>query len=232
MRWEERFQKDVIEWDVPNWSRAVDFWPLDEFAGKSLRVLELGARRGGLSLLFAKKGLADDGNIICSDLSGPSAEACVLHKKYHVENHISYAAVDAVKLDEQDAYDIICFKSVLGGIGHNDNKQAQKTAIHNCWRALKPGGYLLFAENLTSTRVHQALRRKFNAWGTSWRYITIDEALHFCQEFSRISYRCFGFFGTLGRNEGQRCVLGQVDRIFDRFLPERAKYIISVSAQK
>jgi len=36
----------------------------------------------------------------------------------------------------------------------------------------------------------------------------------------------------LGRNEKQRYALGHVDRVFDRFLPEGAKYIISVSAQK
>lgn len=151
MKWEKELQKDVIEWDVVNWSRAVSFWPLDELAGKSLRVLELGARRGGLSLLFAQMGIADDdGIIICSDLTGPSADARVLHEKYHAEDRVSYAAVDAVKFDERDAYDVICFKSVLGGIGYNDNRRA----------------------------------------------------------------------------------LGRLDQAFDRFLPEKEKYIISVSAQK
>lgn len=126
---------------------------------------------------------------------------------------------------------MICFKSVLGGVGHHDNREAQQTAIHNCYRALKPGGHLVFAENLVSSRMHQALRKRFNAW-TYWRYITVAEALAFCGEFSQVDYRCFGFLGTFGRSERQRNILGRVDCCFDRFLPENQKYIISVVARK
>lgn len=171
------------------------------------------------------------GTITCSDLSDPRGSASPLHKRYGVEDRITYAAVDATKLDACEVYDVICFKSVLGGVGHHDNKAAQETAIHNCYRALKPGGHLVFAENLTSSPMHQFLRRRFNAW-SYWRYVTVEETLDFCRDFSKVEHRCFGFLGTLGRTEGQRAFLGRIDRVFDRFLPEGAKYIISVVAEK
>ncbi len=148
-----------------------------------------------------------------------------------MEKQISYAAVDAVKLEAREEYDVICFKSVLGGIGYGNNRAAQETAVRNLYRALKPGGYLVFAENLTATPVHQFLRKKFNRWNT-WRYITIEEALDFCSDFSEVRWRCFGFLGTFGRNERQRRLLGRVDKAFDWLLPSSAKYIVSVVARK
>lgn len=139
--------------------------------------------------------------------------------------------MNAVELDAVEEYDVICFKSVLGGIGYGGNKAAQETAVRNLYRALKPGGYLVFAENLTATPVHQFLRRKFNRWNT-WRYITIKEALAFCSDFSEVRWRCFGFLGTFGRSEGQRRALGRIDTALDWLLPSGAKYIISVAARK
>ena len=48
--------------------------------------------------------------------------------------------MNAVELDAVEEYDVICFKSVLGGIGYGGNKAAQETAVRNLYRALKPGG--------------------------------------------------------------------------------------------
>ena len=212
--------RDVIEWDTVTWGRAVDFW-------QAAHVLDIGSRGGGLSLMFAQMGC----QVRCTDLENPKETAAPLHQRYGVEDRISYAAVNAVKLDAIEEYDIICFKSVLGGIGYGDNRPDQEKAVRNMYRALKPGGYLMFAENLTATPVHQLLRRKFNRWNT-WRYITIAEAIDFCSDFSEVRFRCFGFFGTLGRNERQRRVLGRIDEAIDWLLPDSAKYTISVVARK
>lgn len=235
MKWTKALQKDVLEWDTVNWGRAVDFWHLESICKKGpLRVLDVGARRGGLSLLFGVLNqcrIANCINIICSDLTNPSEQAKPLHQKYGLTDYISYAAVNAVTLDTVEEYDIICFKSVLGGIGYGDNKTAQETAIQNMYRALKPGGYLIFAENLTATSFHQFLRKKFNRWNT-WRYVTPEETLAFCSDFSEVCWRCFGFLGALGRNETQRRFLGYIDWLLDRFLPASAKYCISVVARK
>ncbi len=235
MKWTKEFQQDVLEWDTVNWRRAVDFWDVASICqGKSLRVLDVGARSGGLSLLFGcagQEGIADYTSIVCSDLSNPSETAGPLHQKYGLESRVSYAVVNAVELEAVEEYDVVCFKSVLGGIGYGDNKAAQEAAVRNMYRALRPGGYLVFAENLAATRVHQFLRKKFNRWN-SWRYITIAEVQAFCSDFSDVRWRCFGFLGTLGRSERQRRFLGRIDQIFDCLLPDNAKYIISVVAKK
>lgn len=58
--------KDIIEWDIPNWSRAIKKWNKSSGIAsvKGKRVLELGGRSGGLSLYFALKGA----EVVCTDL--------------------------------------------------------------------------------------------------------------------------------------------------------------------
>ncbi len=49
--------EDVFEWDIVNWSVALTFW--NKHLQNSLvgaRVLEIGARNGGLSLRLALNG--------------------------------------------------------------------------------------------------------------------------------------------------------------------------------
>ena len=48
--------KDIIEWDVVNWSKALTFWEKysKPITGGS-KVLEIGSRNGGLSLYAALK---------------------------------------------------------------------------------------------------------------------------------------------------------------------------------
>lgn len=168
----------------------------------------------------------------CTDLTDPKESAGPLHQRYGVENRIVYRALDALELDEEEAYDVICFKSVLGGVGHHDNYKAQQKMIENIHRALKPGGYLLFAENTTASPLHRFLRRRFSSWASYWRYVTLDEVDELCRPFSQVWRKSFGFLGTLGRSEGQRIFLGSIDRLFDCFLPAGAKYCVSVVARK
>ena len=225
----KEFINDCVEWDVCNWSRAINFWrSCDISIGGGTHVLDIGARGGGLSLLFASLGAF----VECSDLISPADTAGVLHRKYGVDSQVTYRTLDALSLSEVNKYDIICLKSVLGGIGHNDNAAAQAQAIHNFYCALKPGGYLLIAENLTATRLHMFLRKRFNPWSNYWRYVTIEEMLEFCAEFSQVSTNCFGFLGAFGRTECQRMIFGQLDKAFDCFLPKSWHYIISVVALK
>lgn len=226
---EKNLRKDVIEWDEVTWGRAVDFWNAEglrppEDGGL---VLDLGSRGGGLSLLFALLGW----RVHCTDLENPEATAKPLHDRYGVGGRITYRALDALELDAVEAYDIICFKSVMGGVGHHDNYAAQRKMMENIHRALKPGGYLLFAENTTSSPLHRFLRKRFNAWDY-WRYVSLDEVEELCRPFSEARRRSFGFLGALGRSEGQRVLLGSADRALDRFLPEGARYCVSVAARK
>ena len=111
---DKEFMQDVIEWDIKNWWRAISFWeevyPMQDLSGK--KVLDIGGRNGGLSLYFALKGA----DVICSDIREDGfAKARELHKKYNVQQKVTYEAIDATNIPYKEYFDIICFKSVLGG---------------------------------------------------------------------------------------------------------------------
>lgn len=225
--------RDVIEWDTVTWGRAVSYWQAEQLNctnvhGGGAYVLDIGSRGGGLSLMFALMGC----QVHCTDLKNPKETAGPLHQRYGVESRITYWALDALKLNEEETYDIICFKSVLGGVGHHDNYEAQQKMMYNIYRALKPGGYLFFAENVVASPLHRFLRKHFISWSRYWRYVTLEEVDELCCPFSEVWHKNFGFLGAMGRNERQRVFLGSVDRLLDRFIPASAKYCVSVVAKK
>jgi hypothetical protein len=99
--------------------------------------------------------------------------------------------------------------------------------------ALRPGGVLLFAENLVASPIHRHLRRRFVAWGDRWRYVTIEEMNAFLGPFSTVRERTFGFAGAFGRTERQRSSLATVDATgLDRIVPAQWRYIIAGVATK
>jgi SAM-dependent methyltransferase len=223
-------KRDIIEWDILNWGHLLTFWDnISKLKFKESSTLEIGARNGGISLWLALKGL----NVLCTDLNGPAEKARLLHKKYNVSHLVKYESVDATNIPYEDYFDIITFKSVLGGIGRGNNIEVQQKAIKEMYKALKPGGKLLFAENLIASPFHQFLRKRFIQWGQDWRYITIEEMLSFLKSFSTVNYITVGFFGAFGRNEFQRKILGWIDKcIFNKITPDKWKYIIIGIAQK
>jgi SAM-dependent methyltransferase len=221
--------KDCIEWDVYNWSKAFRYWENHMEFSEKLNCLDIGGRNGGLSLWLALQGC----RVICSDLEGPSEKAFTLHKKWDVDKLIHYEKIDATKIPYTNQFDIIAFKSVLGGVGSYNNYEAQKTMISQIYLALKPGGYLLYAENLTSSVLHQFLRRKVNHWGERWRYVSVDEIEELMSCFKSNVYDTKGFLGAFGRSEFQRKLFGKIDTfISDWLFTKEMKYIIFGIAQK
>jgi hypothetical protein len=100
-------------------------------------------------------------------------------------------------------------------------------------RALKPGGVLLFAENLSASRMHQAARRRFIRWNSIWRYVSIEEMLAYLEPFSFVEYRTTGFAGLFGRSPRLSVLLGKADgAIFDKIVPPGARYIMYGIARK
>jgi len=220
---------NYLEWDVRNWSVALDFWLAKSTKRLSdCRVLEIGSNRGGLSLWLASQGA----QVVHSDYNELKDEAVRRHQAGGVSHLIEYQTIDARDIPYTDHFDVIVFKSVLGAVGDGD-REAQKKAISEMHKALKPGGELFFAENTVASPIHMYLRRKMIKWGNWWRYVTIDEMKEFLAPFSQTDLRTIGFAGTLGRTEGQRNLLALTDKIlFEHIVPDRWKYIIAGVARK
>lgn len=223
--------RDVIGWDVKNWEQALPFWEqyIGDVAGK--RVLEIGATLGGLSLYFALRGC----EVHCTDArkEWPRANVLTLHGKYGVSEKINYKTIYGEQIDfPAESFDIVCFKSVLGAIGWDDDFEKQKKTIDEMHRVLKPGGQLLFAENGTASPVHRFFRRHFVEWGKHWRYISVEEIPHLFDKFRQIELKPYGFLGVFGLSEFQRNMLHYLDVVLDPLIPGRYKYIIIGCATK
>ena len=160
---EEQIVSDIIEWDSVNWAKFLDFIDSANMDFQGKRILALGERNGGMSLFFALRGA----EVLCSDLKGPTENARALHRKYGVDSHVHYAAVDAVHIprDYDGQFDVVTFKSVFGGIGRHDSYDHQGQCVDSIYRVLRPRGCVDFAENMRATWWHMALRKAFRPTG-------------------------------------------------------------------
>jgi SAM-dependent methyltransferase len=224
-------REDIVGWDVANWSRALDYWEsrvgFDSAPGSAL---ELGCGgNGGMSLWLAKHGC----KVICSGYHAVEEAARVAHRAHGVESLIEYATVDARSIPYREAFDLVCYKSMLGRIVEDGSLQVARDVVAQISQALKPGGRLLFAENLASSRLHHALRQRWGTGKRRWRYFTIEELVELHSGFSAFEYTTFGFTGCLGRTEGQRRLLGHLDsHLLERIVPGRWHYIMAGIATK
>jgi SAM-dependent methyltransferase len=219
---------DFIEWDVRNWSRALPFWKAHSSQDLSrASILEIGCGSGGISLWLAGQ---EGARVTCSDIHGPQSVAVDKHNARGVSSLINYEALDATAIPYEEKFDVIVFKSMLGGI---PTRELQARAIHGMHKALKRGGELFFAENLAASPAHKFFRRKFVKWGKLWRYVTIEEMQEFLSPFSSVNTRAMGFAGTFGRSEKQRNALAVFDEILlNRLMPRRWRYILLGVAKK
>lgn len=216
--------REAVEWDHVNWSKAFSFWRSRLPTDRRLKCLEVGGRRGGPSLWLASMGHS----VVCSDLSNPESDAFPLHEKYGLQDKIEYAALDALSLPDEwnGTFDCVVFKSVLGGISRDGHSERRRVAIDNFHRCLKPGGFLLFAENLEGAKMHKFFRRNFVRWGASWNYLPYAELEGSFSAFSRLEWETAGFLGNFGRREWQRSLLGKLDHLFlDRVVGRTNRYI-------
>jgi SAM-dependent methyltransferase len=224
-----KLQNKIIGWDVKNWSKALDYWGEHIKWDTVQNCLELGGREGGLSLWLALEGK----QVVCSDIGDVKQTVGKLHDSYFVADRITYQQIDATRIPYENHFDLIVFKSILGIIGINDDSCKQQKAIAEMYKALKPGGQLVFAENLSGSPLHRMLRKKFVKWGSVWRYITVEEMKRYLQDFRTYSLKSTGFAGVFGRNETQRNLLATLDQtIINFFVPNSWKYIVYGVAEK
>lgn len=222
---------DIFGWDVITWSSSLEHWQRHatvDFTRST--ALEIGAgQSGGVSLWLALQGC----DVLCSTIDDVPADVRALHRRYGVAHRIRYARLDVLDLSDHEAYDVIAFKSVLGGIGANGREDLQARAMTRLHAALKPGGNLLFAENLIATRVHAALRARFGAGKDGWRYLTVREMDELLRPFASVHSKTAGFFGARGASETQMRMSGALDRFLCRWLvPASWQYVLMGTAIK
>jgi ubiquinone/menaquinone biosynthesis C-methylase UbiE len=222
---------DYFEWDVFTWARSIKCWNhflnLNPLKPNSI-ALEIGGRRGGLSLYLAHEFAV---NTICSDLFNPANLAQKLHLKYSVENLVTYDEQNCLNLSYADcSFDIIIFKSVIGALG---SREAQEKAISEIYRCLKPGGVLLFAENGKSTWLHNFLRKKFNEWSANyWYYPSLYEIKSYLSDFSKIEVHTNGFISIFFRNKYLKRIAEYLDILLVKITPSKFHYVIYGTAIK
>ncbi len=220
---------DLMQWDVVNWSVALPFWDSQVDWPNTHRALELGGREGGLSLWLAHRGVA----VVCSDVENAAATAGPCHRSFGVESRVTYEDVDATAIPYENEFDVIVFKSIIGGIGRGGNRQAQQAVFDASYKALRPGGILLFAENVAASPVHRFFRRRFVSWGDYWRYATVLEMSDFLKMYTSVELKTTGVLGAFGRTEGQRRLLGHLDQaLVNHLVPNDWRYVAYGSARK
>jgi SAM-dependent methyltransferase len=212
---------DIVQWDVRTWSRALDFWDRNVDWSRVHTCLELGGREGGLSLWLALKNKV----VVCSDLSNTETTARPLHERYGAVRLVLYEDIDATDLPYENHFDLVVFKSILGGIGRKDDKVKQRQVFERILKALVPGGCLLFAENMAASVLHRSARKRFSPWSAYWRYPSYDEMQEFLSGFTAYDMRTTGFTATFGRNETQRDILARLDAVLDKAIGNRWKYM-------
>lgn len=211
--------KDILVWDVRTWSAAVGYW--DQFLPESdspLTCLEVGAGPGGPSLWLALKGHS----VVCSNLANTRQMAEPLHSKYGVEKKMEYRDIDVTAIPYENHFDVVIFKSVLGGVG-----SLQDAAMAQILASLKPGGKLLFAENIRGSVFHRVARSiAYRIRGTSWNYPTLGRMTGLLAGFSTAEVRTTGVLAMFGTTESRRRSLAAVDdRILNRVTPASWKYV-------
>lgn len=226
---------DIIEWDIPNWSHALDFW--DRYLpplGSNLKILTIGERNGGLSLWLALKGY----QVIYSDVHPPKKEALALHKKYGVERKVEHAQVDVFQMPYADhSLDVVICKSVIGGLKlvYSDRRtrtlENQKKAVEEIRRVLKPGGVFLGAENMVGSPVHRWYRKR-KGLDKGWRYLSLGDLRYLFSEYASLHTRQFGFLPASTSFRVWNELAGKLNVPLAKFLPASWQYISFIAARK
>jgi len=220
---------DILQWDVRSWFPALKYWEASINWDVPKKTLELGAREGGLALWTALNG-ADS---TCSDRGNAETVARPLHEAHGVADAMTYLNIDATDIPFENEFDLIMFKSIIGGVGYGNRKDRQHQVFRQIHKALKPGGKLLFAENLAASPLHRFLRKRFVKWGDDWRYVTVADIREFTSEFAKTEIKTTGVAAAFGRKEQQRSMLAKLDGVFlTAVCPPQWRYIAYGIAEK
>lgn len=173
---------------------------------------------GSLSIWAAHQ----NGNVICSDILPINSD--VKKKISKIKNgKIRFEKINALSIPYEDHFDFIVFKSILGGIGRDNNFKAIENVMAQIHLSLKKGGECLFIENMYGTYFHHNLRMIYGAGKNKWYYPTLNEFNNLSSVFSKAQYQTFGFFGSTGKPLLN--IRQNIDKGIDQFIPPSWKYI-------
>ncbi|MFM9877404.1 MAG: class I SAM-dependent methyltransferase [Rhodoglobus sp.] len=221
---------DILGWDVSTWSPALAHWSAAiATQDRPLECLEIGAGPGGPSLWLASLG----NNVVCSNVSNSAELARPLHSRYPAIEGIEYSDVDALHIPWVGRFDVIVLRSVLGGI-HPADLPTLKLVIAEILVALKPGGRLLFAENVRGTVLHRLARAAaVGRRSGSLRYPSVAELRSILNGFSSSEIKTTGVLALFGIRESHRTALARADvALFNRLVPSTWRYVAYGSATK
>jgi SAM-dependent methyltransferase len=171
--------------------------------------------------------------VICSNDLTAADRASAMHRKHGVTANVTYQNIDATSIPYENRFDIIVFKSVLGGI-HAEGFASQQLAMAQIHKALKPGGRLLFAENLVGTPLHAAARAlAYRRRGITWRFLTLAEIELLLQPFAAHEWHTTGVSAMFGLYEAQRDLLARFDTwVLNMVTPPRWRYVVYGTATR
>jgi SAM-dependent methyltransferase len=235
--YDNTLKSHIIEWDIPNWSRALEFWQpyLDTFEDKkNVKVLAVGERNGGLTLWLALQGF----KVLCTDYEGITPAAREMHKKYKVDQLITYEPFNIFEGKYADgSFDLVICKSVIGGLKkiYSDRNtrtlEGQTDAVREIHRMLKKGGYFLGAENMRGSFVHRFIRKKLGK-DKGWRPFTVEEINHMLAAFSEYQLKFYGFLGVFRNNSLLNSLSNALNTVVNPLLPLSTRYICFFAARK
>nr|MDQ2699159.1 hypothetical protein [Actinomycetota bacterium] len=108
-------------------------------------------------------------------------------------------------------------------------------ALEQVRKALKPGGRLIFAENLRGTVLHHVARRIAYAIRRvrMWQYLTLREYRVLLADFEGVELHVTGFLALFGQKESHRARLARADAaLLNRAVPSSWHYVVYGTAVK
>ena len=229
--------KDVIGWDILNWSQALRFWEpvVKRFHPKQANVLTIGERNGGLTLWLANEGY----RVICTDLHAFDKGVRGLHSSYGVGDRVQYTNVSVFDMPFPDnSFDLVACKSVIGGLKlvYADEStrtlENQAKAMREIHRVLRRGGCWLGAENMCGTDLHLKTRHCAKKGKTGWRYLEVNEWPQLLAPFESFDIEYFGLLPTSSSNTIVNSAAYQLNTWLCPRVPAAWKYISFVAAFK
>jgi len=219
-------ERAAIGWDRVNWGRALEEWEragLADCRGWSVLELGCGKSSGGLGLWFAARGA----EVVASSVADVEEELRAVYGSFDLLERFRFERIDALDIPHEEEFDAICFKSMLGAIGRDGERDRQRQAVESIRRALRPGGRVFLIENLAGSVAHGWLRNRWGAGRNRWRYFEPGELGNLFGDggLVRENRGSTGFLGALGRTETQRDWLGTVDRWVAPAVSEKWHYV-------